>query len=135
MKPQGFLFPLFFPSFVLLAAVGTPGLEEWAQHREVFGSANYYLTLEYAQPPDGPLSPEGPTHFSGSLVTPQGESRISGVRQPQGREWVYEVASSQGAFEGRLSRDPNHCPRFFSLEPVLAENGLPKELLRSGECP
>lgn len=130
MDSKGLLFPLLFPSFFLLAAVGSPGLDRWSHHREVFGGGDYYLSLSYAGSPDGVLSGET-SRFWGELVTPVGESRVRGVRRKQGRETAYLLTTDQGEFRARQKQ--GEC--ILELSPVLSPKGLVPARLIVGTCP
>ncbi len=122
---------VFFPSLLLLAAAGAPGLDGWNQHREVFGSENYYLTVLYSGSPNGVLAPASkPIRFAGSIVTSTGEFRVQGVRRPEEGGFVYEFSSAEGSYVGRLKT--GQCPQYLDLAPSLS--GQNSEKLRAGTC-
>src|SRR4051812_5806048 len=109
-------FPVFVPSLILLSAMGSADLESWSQHKEVFGSENYYLSLTYSGSPDGILSPRTPVRFIGSLVTRDGEFPVHGFRHRDENALAYEIASEKGRFHGKVSF--GQCPQFMQLQPA-----------------
>jgi hypothetical protein len=122
---------VLLPSFFLLAAVGAPGLDGMGRYREVFGSDNYYLTVIYSGSPDGLLSQgDQPVRFTGTLVTETGEFRVQGVRRLSSQTFVYEFASDEASYSGRLAK--GGCPQFLDLTSSVA--GQKREKLRSGSC-
>jgi hypothetical protein len=130
MDSRRLFLPVFLPSLCLLSAVGAPGLDRWGHQREVFGSENYYLTVEFSGSPDGVLSPPTPARFNGSLVTEKGEYRVVGSRRRDGKHWVYDLTSKAGSFQGRL--ETSRCPASMTLTPPTSE--FPTERLRAGTC-
>lgn len=134
MPPKGRIFlPLLLPTFVLFSAFGLPGVHSLQTHEEVFGSANYYLSLRYSHAP-APAQAQGqPSQFEGELVTARGEFAVRGVRQLHAGRWVYQLQTPQGEFKGILSESAQ-CPRWLDLFPP-PKRGFTPERLQAGECP
>ncbi len=125
---------ILLPAFILLAAGGAPAfVDAWTGHREVFGSDNYYLTVDYGSNPNGVLAPQtGSLRFSGSIVTDRGEFPIYGVRVKEGRTVSLKFQSAAGDFVA--SHNTATCPSKLTLRPTKSTAGFPTETLQSGRC-